>query len=154
MALTQVVLTVRGVIFLNDDHYHNRNADKRKFLAAQRSNNDPYAAGQWEFPGGKVEPGETADRGWMNECYQETGLLTREAHPLSWTYSRPGKNLGDPPGLLYMANFRLTVLVGGILKKSHEHEALEWVTFDEFIAKGPLFESWEAACLFRSCGLI
>ena len=66
MATLPVILTMRGIIFLDDEHYHNRDPEKRRFLVAQRSNTDPYAAGMWEFPGGKVEPGETGDQGRAN----------------------------------------------------------------------------------------
>jgi len=34
-------------------------------------------AGYWEFPGGKLEPGETPDSAAARECLEETGLAVR-----------------------------------------------------------------------------
>ncbi len=154
MAVIPTILTMRGIILRNDKHYRNGDKEKQKFLVAQRAKDDSYAAGEWEFPGGKVEPGETGEQGWINECRQETGLLTAKIHPLVWTYSRPGKNPDDPPGLLYQAEFQLAVMVGGTLIKSREHAKLCWLTYDEFLKKKPLIESWEAATIFRSVNLL
>lgn len=44
-----------------------------RFLIGQRPEGVPLA-GLWEFPGGKIEPGETAEQAAVRECREETGL--------------------------------------------------------------------------------
>ncbi|WP_457206781.1 (deoxy)nucleoside triphosphate pyrophosphohydrolase [Nocardioides sp. P5_C9_2] len=43
-----------------------------RVLAARRTT-PPEAAGRWELPGGKVEPGETADSALVREVAEELG---------------------------------------------------------------------------------
>lgn len=50
------------------------------FLLAQRPEGRPYA-GYWEFPGGKIEPGEDARNALARELSEELGIEVREATP-------------------------------------------------------------------------
>src|SRR5689334_6323836 len=45
-----------------------------RFLIGQRPPGVPLA-GLREFPGGKIEPGETAEAAAVRECKEETGLI-------------------------------------------------------------------------------
>ncbi|MGI8532289.1 MAG: (deoxy)nucleoside triphosphate pyrophosphohydrolase [Geodermatophilaceae bacterium] len=45
-------------------------------LAAQRAA-PPELAGQWEFPGGKVEDGESEQAALVRECREELGVVVR-----------------------------------------------------------------------------
>lgn len=57
----------------------------RRVLIAQRPANKSMA-GLWEFPGGKLEPGETPEAALIRELQEELGIATKEAclAPLSF----------------------------------------------------------------------
>jgi len=44
-----------------------------RFLVGQRLDGVPLA-GLWEFPGGKISPGESPEDAAVRECLEETGL--------------------------------------------------------------------------------
>jgi len=50
------------------------------FLLAQRPRGKVYA-GYWEFPGGKIEPGELAERALARELHEELGIDLERAYP-------------------------------------------------------------------------
>jgi len=50
------------------------------FLLAQRPAGKVYA-GWWEFPGGKIEAGEPAERALARELHEELGIEVRTAYP-------------------------------------------------------------------------
>jgi 8-oxo-dGTP diphosphatase len=47
-----------------------------QFLIGQRPPGVPLA-GLWEFPGGKVEPGESPEQAAIRECREEAGIEVR-----------------------------------------------------------------------------
>lgn len=49
-----------------------------RVLLAQRPAGKPYA-GYWEFPGGKVEPGESLDAALVRELHEELGIAVTSA---------------------------------------------------------------------------
>lgn len=51
-------------------------AEPGKLLVARRTA-PPQFAGMWEFPGGKVEPGEAAEDALHRELREELGVLVR-----------------------------------------------------------------------------
>lgn len=48
-----------------------------RVLICQRPEGKPLA-GLWEFPGGKVEPGEIPEEALIRELHEELGILVRE----------------------------------------------------------------------------
>ena len=50
------------------------------FLLAQRPAGKVYA-GYWEFPGGKIEPGEPAEQALARELHEELGIDVRTSYP-------------------------------------------------------------------------
>ena len=51
-----------------------------RFLIGQRPEGVPLA-GLWEFPGGKIEAGETPQAAAARECLEETGLTVEVGQP-------------------------------------------------------------------------
>ena len=51
-----------------------------RFLLTSRPEGKVYA-GYWEFPGGKLEPGENVEQALRRELHEELGITIGEAHP-------------------------------------------------------------------------
>lgn len=50
--------------------------DAQGSVLVNRRTQPPQFAGKWEFPGGKMEPGETIDQSLHRELYEELGIKT------------------------------------------------------------------------------
>ena len=55
-------------------------AEGREFLLAQRPEGKVYA-GYWEFPGGKLEAGETVRQALIRELQEELGITVTACSP-------------------------------------------------------------------------
>ncbi|MEX0940399.1 MAG: (deoxy)nucleoside triphosphate pyrophosphohydrolase [Candidatus Babeliales bacterium] len=94
-----------------------------KFLIAQRAKEDPLK-GKWEFPGGKLEKGETFHECLARELFEELGITaTIGEYICSSKFSYKGKPME-------MLAFVVTSYEGEIQLK--EHSAITWINIDEF----------------------
>jgi 8-oxo-dGTP diphosphatase len=77
-----------------------------RILICRRTAQQPHAL-KWEFPGGKVEPGETPRQALERELAEELGILHAAGAEIArYPYTYPGKN----PILLIF--FRITGFEG------------------------------------------
>ncbi|KKC35801.1 NTP pyrophosphohydrolase [Devosia epidermidihirudinis] len=92
----------------------------RRVLIAQRPEGKAMA-GLWEFPGGKIEPGETPEAALIRELEEELGISTKEAclAPISFA-SHPYAH-----GHLLMPLYACRKWQGEPVAR--EHTALKWV---------------------------
>jgi 8-oxo-dGTP diphosphatase len=87
-----------------------------RVLAARRSA-PPELAGGWEFPGGKVEPGESDGTALARECREELGVSIVVAELLGTTELGPARELR-----VYRAE-----LVSGEPRALQDHDELRWL---------------------------
>ncbi|XXK27615.1 NUDIX domain-containing protein [Arenicellales bacterium nBUS_45] len=112
-------------------------------LVGQRPGGKDFA-GQWEFPGGKLEPGENAFNALVREFREETNLVVDSAKPLFTTRY----DYADASVLLHF--WHITAFSGDL--KGLESQALEWVS-EEDLSKINFLEG-NRALLKRICSLV
>lgn len=77
----------------------------------------------WEFPGGKIEPGETLEEAIKREIQEELATEIRVEQPLTTVeYDYPTFHLSIQCFLCKVEKGNLTLL---------EHEAARWLSYDE-----------------------
>lgn len=114
--------------------------DAGRVLACRRPPGK-HLGGKWEFPGGKVEAGESPEFALVRELREELGIETEVSGamtPVVWDYGR---------GPIRLLPFRCRVLAGR--PEPLEHDAIEWIAegdhrrLDWADADGPvLAELW------------
>lgn len=99
------------------------------FLLAQRPA-DKIWAGYWEFPGGKIEPGEAAHHALARELREELGIETVTAHP--WVT----RVFEYPHATVRLNFFRVTEWRGE--PHPHEGQSFSWQPADRPVPVSPV----------------
>lgn len=93
-----------------------------RVLACERAA-PPEVAGRWEFPGGKVEPGETDRQALVRECAEELDVRVSVGE-------RIGPDVPLAHGRAVLRVFSVTLLDGD-RPRALEHSAIRWLSPDE-----------------------
>lgn len=96
--------------------------DDGRVLACERTS-PSEVAGRWEFPGGKVEPGETDAEALARECVEELGVRVGIGGQIG-----PSVPLAHGRAVLRVY---AAVLLDGDEPEALEHSAMRWLGADE-----------------------
>ncbi|WP_417220696.1 (deoxy)nucleoside triphosphate pyrophosphohydrolase [Arthrobacter sp.] len=92
-----------------------------RLLAARRTS-PPALAGMWEFPGGKVEPGESCEAGLLRELHEELGITARLGEEVAGPIDQGWKLSGPAAMRVWLAT-----VSSGEPAPLEDHDALRWV---------------------------
>ena len=129
MAGPRVIDVVAAVVMR--DGYH---------LIAQRPLSKQHG-GCWEFPGGKVEPGESLEAALARELDEELGAILARAGATLWVHGSRSMREAIPHTL--RIHFIEAELVGE--PRCLEHIALAWVRLEHMANRG--FADADAGCV-------
>lgn len=93
-----------------------------RVLACERSA-PPEVAGRWEFPGGKVEAGESDAEALVRECAEELGVRVE-------VRERVGPDVPLAHGRAVLRVFAVRLLAGE-RPRALEHTSMRWLGIDE-----------------------
>jgi len=92
-------------------------------LLLKRSPTDPRRPGEWDFPGGEINPGEEITQGVCREILEETSLRADASKvKLVFAASQPYPEV-SVTRLLFIAQ-----IGNSDVKLSHEHDSFRWTT--------------------------
>ena len=94
-----------------------------KFLIAQRKLNDDIFGGFWEFPGGKVEDGETPEECLARELKEELDIEAEVGQLIT------SDNYVYPHGTFDLIAYKVNHISGEFVLNVHEE--IKWVSLNE-----------------------
>ena len=116
-----------------------------EFLLAKRPEGKPYA-GYWEFPGGKVEHGESVYDALVREIKEELGVRVEQAYPwITQVFSYPH-------ALVKLHFYRVTQWHGD--PHPHEKQEFSWQAANDVCvtpllpANGPVLNALALPCIY------
>lgn len=95
---------------------------KDRFLICRRPPSKARG-GMYEFPGGKVEPGETPRQALRRECLEELAIDTQIDDAVA------DVEHSYPELTIHLTLYQATILQGD--PKGLEHDDLQWITADQ-----------------------
>ena len=121
----EVTLINPGAV--NENHIHVVaaviwNQSRNQFLIARRQQGK-HLENYWEFPGGKLESGESPLQALKRELLEETGILVTDAEPLMQVYHRyPERNI-------LLDTWIVNVFKGSV--EAREQQQLLWINLEQ-----------------------
>lgn len=120
------VKTVAKAVILNE---------AGQVLLLKRSRTDARRAGEWDFPGGGVEPGEEVTTGVIREIAEEAGLRVKTTDlTLVYAMTEPWEPSDESVNRFL---FAAKLADDQPVQLSFEHDAFKWVDVDTALAEFP-----------------
>ena len=98
--------------------------DQDRYLLLRRSESSTWNPGRWEFPGGKLQPGETFEAALHREVEEETGFEIALVRML-------GAIEDETNGFRIVHLIMEGRIVCGEFVLSSEHDRFEWIKWSE-----------------------
>ncbi len=100
----------------------------RQVLMARRSPHRRYYADSWSFPGGHLEPGESAEQALMRELMEELGVVPLEFQLIAKISLQP-----TPVQAYRFHLFTINEWQGYPTIRDNEHSQLQWMELEEAV---------------------